>query len=208
MNKNDRLKIFRDSLGLSQKAFSEKYMCAQVSISKYETGIATIPDELEIQLARDGLNLHWLATGEGGMLLNTGSSYEIPLLTKEEVYLFDPQKEIPEPNAHSGEYPEHIHIKVPYRIREFGTDLRAMVVFDNQMSPILNAGDIAIFEATGWGVSGIYVYRFKDKVFIGPIEIDKNGEHILKRELHPGGVKAYEFEFRIIGRVRAVLKEV
>jgi hypothetical protein len=138
----------------------------------------------------------------------SGKAFEIPLLTKEEVFSFDPKKEIPEPNAHSEEYPDQIYIQVPARIREFGTDLRAMKVFNSQLSPLLNAGDIVIFEATGWSIDGIYVYCFKEKVFIGPIELNKNGEHILKRELHPDGAKAYMFEFRIIGRVRAVLKEV
>jgi hypothetical protein len=76
--------------------------------------------------------------------------YTIPLLTKEQALHFDPAREIPVPKTHSGDYPAISMIAVPDRIRQFGTDLRAIVVFNNQMTPILNTGDIAIFEATGW----------------------------------------------------------
>lgn len=56
---------------MTQKAFSEKLNTAQRNISKYETGLTSIPDEIEELLARDGLNLHWLATGEGPMFIHS-----------------------------------------------------------------------------------------------------------------------------------------
>lgn len=66
--RGERLRTFREYLGFSQKAFSEELNTAQRNISKYETGMTSIPDDLEDQLAEKGLNLHWLATGEGEML--------------------------------------------------------------------------------------------------------------------------------------------
>jgi len=68
--RGERLRTFREYLKLSQKAFSEKLNTAQRNISKYETGLTSIPDDIEEHLAEEGLNLHWLATGIGPMLLS------------------------------------------------------------------------------------------------------------------------------------------
>jgi transcriptional regulator with XRE-family HTH domain len=73
------------------------------------------------------------------------SIYEIPLLTKEQVLHFDPDKEIPEPKSHSGDYPDYTLVPIPRRFQEYSTDLRAMVVFNSLMAPLLNQGEIAIF---------------------------------------------------------------
>jgi hypothetical protein len=98
--------------------------------------------------------------------------YEIPLLTKEQALHFDPDIEIPAPKAHLGKYPAATMIAVQDHIRVFGTDLRAIVVFNNQMTPILNMGDIAIFEASGWGSDGIYLYRMNNDLHINYVKFD------------------------------------
>jgi SOS-response transcriptional repressor LexA/DNA-binding XRE family transcriptional regulator len=72
-NKGKRLKAFREYLGYSQKVFAEKFNTAQRNISKYETGLISIPDDLEEKLAAEGMNLHWLATGVGKMILDEKS---------------------------------------------------------------------------------------------------------------------------------------
>ena len=77
-NRGDRLRSFRENLGLSQKAFSEKLETAQRNISKYETGMTSIPDDIEELLARCGLNLHWLATGEGPMFTGQATPPDTP----------------------------------------------------------------------------------------------------------------------------------
>ena len=68
--KGERLKAFREYLKYSQKAFAEKFNTAQRNISKYETGLTSVPDSLEQMLACEGLNLHWFSTGQGEMLIN------------------------------------------------------------------------------------------------------------------------------------------
>ena len=140
--------------------------------------------------------------------MDTIRFYEIPLLTKEQVLHFDPDIEIPVPKAHLGEYPATTMIAVPDRIRVFGTDLRAIVVFNNQMTPILNTGDIAIFEATGWGSDGIYLYRMNNDLHINYVKFD-GIQFTLTKEFRSKEAIPYDEEsFGIIGRVRAVLKEV
>lgn len=134
--------------------------------------------------------------------------FRIPLLTKEQVLRFDPAREIPDPKAHSGDYPDHTLAPLPMRLREYGTDLRAMIVFNSLMSPLLNAGDAAIFQATGWNDDGVYVYRVSGELHISRVRYNR-GEYVLTKEFKPEEeIPCRAESFEPIGRVRAVLKEI
>jgi phage repressor protein C with HTH and peptisase S24 domain len=136
------------------------------------------------------------------------SIYEIPLLTKEQVLHFDPAKEIPEPKSHSGDYPDYTLVPIPRRFQEYGTDLRAMVVFNSLMAPLLNQGEIAIFQATGWNGDGVYVYRLKGDLYISYIRSVADN-YVLTKEFKPAETIPYDAEtFEPIGRVRAVVREI
>jgi len=211
VEKFERLKFYREAIKLSQKDFFEKYGVSQSNASKYENGTVALPDELEANLAEDGLNLDWLATGRGNMLINNDGKdiFQIPLLTKEQLLSFDPDKEIPfaERKANSGDYPDLSYIPVPMRVMEYSTDLRAAVAFDSRMAPVIRSGDIAIFEATGWNDSGIYLYRMGGKLHIGYVGHYGGTHHLFyewKDEEQP-----YDADtFKPIGRVRAVVSDL
>ena len=68
MNLAERLKIFRESLGLTQEEFAKKLNTTQAVISNYERG-ARIPtaDFLNRLTETFHLNINWLLTGEGPM---------------------------------------------------------------------------------------------------------------------------------------------
>lgn len=220
-NLGSRLKEVRITLGLKQGDMPQKIgVGSQKTWSNYETGETFPPCEIFQKLA-DFLNidLHWLITGEGDMYRSrrkiTGkTAFEIPLLTKEQALVFEPAKEIPDPKANSGEYPDASYIHIPWRIMEYSTDLRAIEVFDSRMVPVMGGGDIAIFEATGWKGAGIYVYRMTgnlhigyagwiDKRFVLYNEIGKNQE---TREY-----KSLPFDhqtFMALGRVRAIVHDL
>jgi len=211
VEKYERLKFYREAIKMSQKDFFERYGVSQSNASKYESGIVALPDELEASLADDGLNLDWLATGRGDMLINnTGKNiFKIPLLTKEQLLSFDPEKEIPdrERKANSGDYPDFSYIPVPMRVMEYSTDLRAAVAFDSRMAPVIRSGDIAIFEATGWNGDGIYLYRMGGKLHIGYAGHYDNTFHLFnewKSEEQPYDAQT----FKAIGRVRAVVSDL
>ena len=72
MNKfiGKRLKDLRDSLGIkNQTQFAEKLGITQASLSKYESGVVDIPDDVKVKIGDLGINLHWLLTGNGEMSL-------------------------------------------------------------------------------------------------------------------------------------------
>jgi transcriptional regulator with XRE-family HTH domain len=134
--------------------------------------------------------------------------FEIPLLTKEQVLHFDPAREIPDPKAHSGSYPDYTLVPMPRRFQDYSTDLRAMVVFNGLMTPLLAPGDVAVFQATGWLGDGVYVYRVNGDLHIGHVWLIR-GQYLITNEVKPEAELAYDTEtFRAIGRVRAVVREI
>lgn len=70
---NDNLKSIRILTGLSQAAFAAQYNMTQTTYSQYETGKRAIPDDFKIKLSEQGVNLHWLITGNGPMHLAEGA---------------------------------------------------------------------------------------------------------------------------------------
>jgi transcriptional regulator with XRE-family HTH domain len=134
--------------------------------------------------------------------------FEIPLLTREQVLHFDPAREIPDPKAHSGDYPNYTLVPMPRRFQDYSTDLRAMVVFNGLMAPLLAPGDVAVFQATGWLGDGVYVYRVNGDLHIGHVRLVK-GQYLVANEAKPEAEVAYDTEtFGAIGRVRAVVREI
>lgn len=71
-----KLKEVRESTKMSQKSFGASLGLSQGTYQKYESGMASFPDELKAQLAeRYGINLHWLITGEGSMHTSEDEPY-------------------------------------------------------------------------------------------------------------------------------------
>lgn len=134
--------------------------------------------------------------------------FRIPLLTKEQAFHFDLGKEIPDPRAYSGYYPNYTLAPMPGRFRDYSTDLRAIAIFDGLMIPLLNPGEVAIFQATKWAGDGVYVYRVSGELFISHIRFDGE-KYILTKEFKQEEQIPYHAEsFGIIGRVRAVVREI
>jgi transcriptional regulator with XRE-family HTH domain len=215
-NLGSRIKELRISLGLKQGDMPRKMKIgSQKTWSNYETG-ETFPSNEVFQKLANLLNidLHWLITGEGSMYRSertaTGKTvFEIPLLTKEQLLTFDPEKEIPygERKANSGDYPDLTYIPVPMRVMEYSTDLRAVAAFDSRMAPVIRSGDIAIFEATGWGGDGIYLYRLGGRLHISYAGHYDNTFHLFS-ELEKIKLDYDAQTFKAIGRVRAVVSDL
>jgi hypothetical protein len=89
---------------------------------------------------------------------------------------------------------------IPLRLREYGTDLRAMIVFNSFMYPLLNAGDAAIFQATGWNGGGIYVYRVSGALHISHVRFDGKG-YTFQNDVHDEQEKAEEKKGCLTGAI-------
>jgi transcriptional regulator with XRE-family HTH domain len=63
----ERLKDFRESLGLSQSKLAKHLGCSQQKVFGIENGKQSMNVEDLQKLAELGLDIHWLATGKGIM---------------------------------------------------------------------------------------------------------------------------------------------
>jgi transcriptional regulator with XRE-family HTH domain len=172
--------------------------------------VGNVGDANEIVMQEENHGTILIHSSDIGEKTATRMVFEIPLLTKEQVLQFEPTKEIPSPNAYSGKYPDYTLVSIPWRLQEYGTDLRAIVVFNNMMTPILSPGNVAIFQATGWNGNGIYIYRMSGDLHISHIHFEgKNKNYHLIKEFEPEEKIPYDAEsFVAIGRVRAVVREI
>jgi hypothetical protein len=134
--------------------------------------------------------------------------FEIPLLTREQVLQFDSGKEIPVPQAYSGEYPDYMLAPMPKRFVEYRTDLRAIVVFDSLMMPVLNPGEVGIFQSTGWNGDGVYGYRVSSELPIRHVRFDSEQYSLTKACKREEQIPYHAGSFGIIGSVRAVVREL
>jgi len=219
MNFAKSIEKIRTQLNVSTAALEKFLGLSNGYISNIEKNGTDNPGKLLIALKEKGISTDWFLTGEGEMFRNqepestapekpAKTVFEIPLLTKEHLLSFDPEKEIPERErkANSGDYPDLTYIPVPMRVMEYSTDLRAAVAFDSRMAPIIRSGDIAIFEATGWGGNGIYLYRMGGKLHIGYVGHYDNTHHLFDERKNDE--LPYDETFKAIGRVRAVVSDL
>ncbi|MBC5996762.1 XRE family transcriptional regulator [Romboutsia ilealis] len=86
---NERLKLIRKNLGLSQKKFGEKIHLSVSQISSYENKFRNIPERTILNIIREfNINPDWLRYGKGDMFDNTKSIdnliYKINSLSEED----------------------------------------------------------------------------------------------------------------------------
>lgn len=68
-----RLKLYRETLKLNQKEFASKLGIKQESLSRYESGNQSMPDEIKLKLSED-ISIDWLITGKGEMFIDKNSN--------------------------------------------------------------------------------------------------------------------------------------
>ena len=227
MNFSEILTDFRKSSGKSQKEFAEYLGIPQTTWAGYELGKTEPKLSTLVALAERGylipnlsssvivgnnntqtighnnsVNIPFTSDGECFSI----PLFEVPLLTKEDALNYKPEIEITDPQAHNGYYPDKILIPSPYWLKEFSTDLRAITIFDSRMTPILNAGDIAIFEGTGYIGDGIYIHRLNGNLHISNIKW-QNNKFIIWTEFK-SNEKIEIDSIDPIGRIRATIKRI
>ncbi len=196
---NERLKEVRQQKGVSQSSFAALFGLKQQTYQKYESGIASIPDELKQQLSqRFNVNLHWLITGQGEMYVggnagesacsgnsNDGAVSRQPLALKDSVEV--PMLDLRLSAGMGDEWglgsPTGESIYVPKRVaRRYPSNsvFVGALVDGDSMEPTLHDGEPVVFVKGFVKGDGIYVLAV-------------NGELFVKR-----------LEFRILNRLRII----
>jgi phage repressor protein C with HTH and peptisase S24 domain len=68
MTKGERLRLFREHMGVNQTQFSKILKILPRNWSRYEADQTSPPQEVLLDLANLGMNVHWYITGEGTMI--------------------------------------------------------------------------------------------------------------------------------------------
>lgn len=79
-----RVKQIRKRLNLSQKAFAKKVGVDQARVSQWETEKSLPHCKALMKMAHLGVNMNWLLTGEGEMMLEIQSSPKSKKIFSEE----------------------------------------------------------------------------------------------------------------------------
>ena len=135
---------------------------------------------------------------------NPQETFRIPILSRETARDFEPIG-WHESKAHSGDFPDYMVVDVPLWLREYSSDLRAVMVFYDRMIPLLYSGDVAIIKATGWSGEGIYLYKSENQVHISHVRVNEGWQMEFESSLFES---FHDNDAKIIGRVVAVLHPV
>lgn len=215
----NRLKEVRKRLNLSQEELAINTEAKRTTIAGYESGVSLPHAEFLIALnAKYYVDINWLLTGEGTPFLKQDASasadgvpsaeknvFEIPVLAKEQALNFNPDVDVPEPKANSGDYPDISLVPVPWRLLQYSTDLRAVTVLDSRMVPVLKPGDIAIFEPGNMS-NGIQVYRMGGKLHITYAGVEDNHFRLFSEKDEE--IAFDEKTYFPLGCVRAVVSDL
>lgn len=190
-----RLKLIRNSIGLSQKDFGAIMGIAQTSYANYESGRSSIPASLLESLAEKlSINLNWLITGEGSMYRDAKTTAGVKVTLGREAEDTDsrldpyklnrdvPSKEkdvylLPVTNillsAGHGENwlsnEEYIDktLPVPRKLASKYSDLIAAIVRGDSMYPTIKNGEpVAIAKEVKFEGDGIYAISRHNELYI------------------------------------------
>lgn len=186
MQINDRLRLVREEMKLSQAKFASKFGLAQSTYAQYEKGGRSVPDDLKVLLNQLGVNMNWLISGEGPMYLGEGqeavyklpsgreitvngeASYSVPILASS-VSAGNGQEW--QPSDYSGEsLPTLEKFFLGYPKEDI---FAAKVVGDSMIGIDLLPGDYVYACHNRIEGNGLYVLVLDNETYVKRLEIDK-----------------------------------
>lgn len=183
-----RLREVRESKGLSQKTFGASLGLSQGTYQKYESGMASTPQEILEQLAdKYNINLHWLITGIGSMYNTSNSTpnnlvktdnINIDIALKDSVEV--PMLDLRLSAGHGSDWyagsltGEKLYI--PKRVaRRYPSNsvFAGATVEGDSMEPTLNDGEPVVFVKGFIKGDGIYVLAVNGELFVKRLEFNR-----------------------------------
>jgi len=188
----ERLKNARIKLGFDKAiAFSAKLGLENQTYGRYENGERSLPDKIKLQLIEMGIDISWLLTGEGDMLISsaksnvTSAGHQIPLL-RQKVSCGPGQHWDNETNI---ERYVNVFDLIP-RLKT-GRVYALHVIGSSMLGAGIKDGDIVLFDADKAQDTkdGTYVFSLDGDVYCKRLEFDT-----LARQIKVFSVRAAELE--------------
>jgi len=234
MTKGERLRHFREDRGLNQTQMAKVLNIPPRNWSRYETDKTSPPQEVLVDLAKIGLNIHWYMTGEIEGKLTSKPIVEkilpekvdklasisqlkkdppgIPLVYEGAEGLEDgiviPLLE----NAASAGYGNGLddddtpvrYIQVPHHLSKY-PHLAGLPVKGDSMEPTLHDGDLVVCDGGGWDGDGIYVLKTHDTSYVKRVQLKSDGYRVISDNKMYESITESAESLSIVGKVRAIL---
>lgn len=212
---NERLKILRKSLGLTQTDFGKRIGMTMQGIQKWEKGKSK-PQQSTIKalISTFNVNPDWLLTGDGEMFLdNTSKQQELSDIISIPYY--------PEVSAAAGSgalvYDENTvkHLQISSAIINISTGDNVCLInaTGNSMQPVIDDRDLLLVDLSQKLITdeGIYVIRLDTTLVVKRVQKILNGIILISDnpQYPPRELTADNFnenDAAVIGKVIAVIK--
>lgn len=211
----NRFKILRDKLNLSQKELGKRLNLSDTTIQNYEYGRQQISGKALIKLKEEfNINSDWLLNGTGEMFLdNTSRQQEISDIISIPYY--------PEVSAAAGSgalvYDENTvkHLQISSAIINISTGDNVCLInaTGNSMQPVIDDRDLLLVDLSQKLITdeGIYVIRLDTTLVVKRVQKILNGIILISDnpQYPPRELTADNFnenDAAVIGKVIAVIK--
>jgi len=101
------------------------------------------------------------------------------------------------------------YIRLPRRLRSYGSSLAALPVRGDSMYPTIDDGDLVVCDTGKWQGEGIYVIRLEDEALVKRLSKRPAGIMVISdNPQYPAFEVTGETPLDVVGRVRAVVRLV
>lgn len=193
-----RLKLYRETQKYNQKDFSSKLGIKQESLSRYESGNQSVPDEIKLKLSKENVNIDWLITGKGDMFINNSKKmnndsdfnifdssdkkeneewhgiYSKYLLEDSEPVQETIQKNINLIKVINADMESNNVIQIPNELKNYEGKLVAVIQKGDDMEPIIKDSSIVLCDTEGYQGAGMYVIKINNIYMVKRISIKPN----------------------------------
>ncbi|CCG55781.1 Putative phage repressor [Brachyspira pilosicoli WesB] len=193
-----RLKLYRETQKYNQKDFSSKLGIKQESLSRYESGNQSVPDEIKLKLSKENVNIDWLITGKGDMFINNSKKmnndsdfnifdssdkkeneewhgiYSKYLLEDSEPVQETIQKNINLIKVINADMKSNNVIQIPNELKNYEGKLVAVIQKGDDMEPIIKDSSIVLCDTEGYQGAGMYVIKINNIYMVKRISIKPN----------------------------------
>jgi len=178
-----RIKELREALNLKVAEFARSLNIPRSTLVGWEEGKSVSIEILKPLENIFNVNMDWLLTGEGEMLLHKQDKpvENMPDARQKRIPIYS-EAELPEGafvvpmldqrlSAGGGSYvPEGDEVmalvRVPPHLARFGKNIAALPVEGDSMYPTLKRGDLVVCDSCGWSGEGIYALRMSGEGFV------------------------------------------
>jgi len=207
-----RLRCIRENMGISQTNAASKFGIPASTYRKYESGPSEPGSDALAGIARLGISINWVLTGEGSMLLDelkplvddhnkSASGIHMALGVSEPTtelaqaphgFVLVPRYDVAASMGngsviHSEQIVDHLAFREEWVRTELGANPKNLLLISaigDSMEPTLRAGDLLLIDCNGVGVKqdAIYAFATNGELRVKRMQLKLDGSVVVKSD--------------------------